>query len=124
MGTTIATNALLERKGVACGLVITRGFRDLLEIGTQARPRIFDLEIRKPGVLHSAVLEVEARVAASGEVLERPDAARVREQLAALAASGLRSVAIVVLHSYRNPELELELGDLAREAGLGRWMCW
>ena len=73
MGTTVATNALLERKGRACGLVVTRGFGDLLELGNQARPKIFDLEIQKPELLHRAVLEVDARLDASGRVLLRPD---------------------------------------------------
>ena len=81
MGTTIATNALLERKGEPCGLVITRGFRDLLEIGTQARPRIFDLEIRKPEVLYREVLEVDARADAEGQILERPDPEQTRAAL-------------------------------------------
>ncbi len=117
MGTTIATNALLERKGVPCALVITRGFRDLLEIGTQARPRIFELEIRKPELLYREVLEVDARADAQGNTLAQPDPARVRAELAALRSRGLSSVAIVVLHAWRAPALERELGRLAEEAG-------
>ncbi|MEE9279572.1 MAG: hydantoinase/oxoprolinase N-terminal domain-containing protein, partial [Myxococcota bacterium] len=117
MGTTIATNALLERKGTACALVITRGFRDLLEIGTQARPRIFDLEIRKPEVLYREVLEVDARADAEGAILERPDPEDTREALRAVRERGLRSVAIVLLHAYRAHTLELEIGALAREVG-------
>ena len=78
MGTTIATNALLERNGTPCGLLVTRGFRDLLEIGTQARPAIFELRIRKPGVLYQDVVEVDARADAAGEVLARPDPDAVR----------------------------------------------
>jgi 5-oxoprolinase (ATP-hydrolysing) len=117
MGTTIATNALLERKGAASALVITRGFRDLLEIGTQARPHIFDLEIRKPAPLHREVLEVDARADAEGRVLARPDPERLRRDLARLRASGIRSVAIVLLHAYRAAELEREIGAAALAAG-------
>ncbi len=117
MGTTIATNALLERKGRPCALVISRGFGDLLEIGTQARPHIFDLRIDKPARLYSATLEVDARGDASGNVVVRPDPASTRAALAELARRGLDSVAIVVLHAYASGELELELGRLAREAG-------
>ena len=117
MGTTIATNALLERKGAPCGLVITRGFRDLLEIGTQARPRIFDLEIRKPEVLYREVLEVDARADAEGQILERPDPEQTRAALRGLRERGLRSVAVVLLHAYRAQSLECEIGALAYEAG-------
>jgi 5-oxoprolinase (ATP-hydrolysing) len=117
MGTTLATNALLERRGVDCALVITRGFRDLLEIGTQARPHIFELQIRKPGLLYREVIEVDARLDAAGNVLERPDPAELQRQLRALRARGLTSLAVVVLHAHRNPELEREIGALAREAG-------
>ena len=117
MGTTIATNALLERKGTACALVITRGFRDLLEIGTQARPRIFDLEIRKPDVLYREVLELSARADPEGRILERPDPDETRLALRGLRERGLRSVAIVLLHAYRAQSLEREIGALAREVG-------
>ncbi len=117
MGTTLATNALLERKGAPCALAITRGFRDLLAIGTQARPDLFALEIRKPERLYQEVIEVDARAAADGSILARPDPRRVREDLARLRACGLRSIAIVVLHAYRAPELEREIGAIAEEAG-------
>jgi 5-oxoprolinase (ATP-hydrolysing) len=114
MGTTVATNALLERKGVPCALVTTRGFGDLLAIGTQARPHLFELAIRKHEPLPSSVVEVDARCDAAGRVLARPDAASLRAELGALC---VRSVAIAVMHAYRNPELELELGRACRSAG-------
>ena len=88
MGTTVATNALLERKGVRAALVVTRGFRDLLEIGTQARPDLFDLDIKKPELLYQRVVEVDARCAPDGTVLERPDQAQLRESMGELAAAG------------------------------------
>lgn len=117
MGTTIATNALLERKGVPCVLVTTRGFGDVLEIGTQARPDLFDLRIRKPIPLYAAVLEVDARLSPDGSVLARPDPLSLLAELQRVRASGIDSAAIVLLHSYRNGTLEAEIGDLARRAG-------
>jgi 5-oxoprolinase (ATP-hydrolysing) len=117
MGTTLATNALLERKGTRFALAITRGFRDLLAIGTQARPRIFDLEIRKPELLYREVLELDARADASGTVLARPEPARLRSELRLLRERGFSSLAVVVLHAYRAGELEREIGDAAREVG-------
>ncbi len=117
MGTTLATNALLERKGAPALLVITRGFRDLLEIGTQARPEIFALEIRKPEVLYQEVLEVDARAGADGRILERPDEVKVRQELAAVRDRGIRSVAIVFLHAYRAGELERDVGRIAEAVG-------
>ncbi|HTO54238.1 MAG TPA: hydantoinase B/oxoprolinase family protein [Myxococcota bacterium] len=119
MGTTLATNALLERKGVPFALAITRGFRDLLAIGTQARPKLFDLRITKPELLYREVLEVDARADAHGEILERPDPARLRADLLRLRASGLDSLAVAVLHAYRGGELERAIGDLAHEVGFG-----
>ncbi len=117
MGTTLATNALLERKGAPFALAITRGFRDLLAIGTQARPKLFDLAIRKPELLYREVLEVDARAGAAGEILARPDPAKLRRELARLRRSGLSSLAVVVLHAYRGGELEREIGALAAEVG-------
>ncbi len=117
MGTTLATNALLERKGTAFALGITRGFRDLLAIGTQARPRIFDLEIKKPELLYREVLELDARADASGAVLARPEPERLRAELARLRGRGFSSLAVVVLHADRAGELEREIGDAAREVG-------
>ncbi len=118
MGTTVATNALLERKGVRAALIVTRGFRDLLEIGTQARPHLFELDIKKPELLYQRVVEVDARCAPDGTVLERPDPAQLRESMRELLAAGFDSVAVLVIHAYRNPELELAIGSAARAVGI------
>jgi 5-oxoprolinase (ATP-hydrolysing) len=118
MGTTLATNALLERTGQRFALLITRGFRDLLEIGTQARPDLFALEIRKPGVLYDVVLEVDARADRDGNPIRRPDRTALLRELEALAASGIDGVAIAVLGDYRTGTLEREIADLVRAAGI------
>jgi len=120
MGTTLATNALLERRGAECALVITRGFRDLLEIGTQARPRIFDLDIVKPELLYRHVVEVDARCDAEGQVLARPDEDALARDLRELHARGVDSLAVVVLHAYRSPVLEREIGEVARRVGFSQ----
>ena len=117
MGTTIATNALLERRGAPCGLVITRGFADLLTIGDQTRPDLFALAIAPRELLHTCVLEVDARQDASGAVLLRPDVPALASALAGLRAQGLRSVAVALLHAHRDGVLEREVGALARSAG-------
>lgn len=117
MGTTVATNALLERKGEPTLLVTTRGFRDALRIGYQERPRIFDRHIVLPELLYSSVIEANERVAADGAVVEALDEAHLRAELAAAFESGLRSVAIVFMHGYRHTAHELAAQRLAREAG-------
>jgi len=119
MGTTLATNALLERRGAPCALAITRGFRDLLEIGTQARPRLFDLEIRRPERLYREVLEVDARADASGQTLARPDPEALAAALDVIRQRGIDSLAVVVLHSYRAPGLENEIAAVAERIGFG-----
>src|SRR5262249_3805267 len=117
MGTTLATNALLTRSGARCALAITRGFRDALEIGTQARPELFAVEIRKPEMLYSEVLEIDARADAAGRELARPDRARLAAELAAVRARGATSLAVVVLHAYRARELEQLVAEAARHTG-------
>ncbi|KAL2159117.1 hypothetical protein VTH06DRAFT_2876 [Thermothelomyces fergusii] len=152
MGTTVATNALLERKGEKIALVVTKGFRDCLVIGNQSRPKIFDLAIRKPEVLYSTVVEIDERVTLedyaedperrltkvdvrvgtpeaatadlvmglSGEavrVLRRPNRTAVREQLQAVFDSGIRSVAVCLMHAYTFPDHEALVGEVAREIG-------
>ena len=117
MGTTVATNALLERKGEATVLFITRGFRDQLRIAYQNRPRIFDRHIRLPELLYRKVVEVDERVGARGELVAPLDEAAARRDLAAAFAEGYRSIAIVFMHGYRFPAHEARVAALAREAG-------
>ncbi len=120
MGTTVATNALLERKGDPTGLVITRGFRDALEIGYQARPKIFAKAIIKPELLYSDVVEIDERVLADG-VLEKPlDEAQLRQQLEGLKAKGLNAIAIVFMHAWRYPEHEKRAAEIARSMGFAQ----
>jgi len=117
LGTTVATNALLERRGVPTLFVTNAGFGDLLAIGTQERPELFELAIRKPAPLPSAVLEVRGRVGADGSVVEPLDLDAARAGLVAERERGHRSVAIALIHSTAHPEMERALAALAREVG-------
>jgi 5-oxoprolinase (ATP-hydrolysing) len=150
MGTTVATNALLERKGENIAMVVTKGFKDCLEIGNQSRPNIFDLAIRKPEVLYKKVVEIEERVTLedyaedperhqtqaatigeagpdaelvkglSGEavrILQRPDELQIRRQLQEVYDSGLRSIAVCLMHGYTYPHHEALVGKIAKEIG-------
>ncbi|MEM8553259.1 MAG: hydantoinase B/oxoprolinase family protein [Pseudomonadota bacterium] len=117
MGTTVATNALLERKGDRVALLITAGFEDLLKIGYQNRPRLFDLHIQKPSQLAETVFGISERCAADGEVLRPLAVDQVRAALQTAYDAGLRAVAIAFIHSYAFPEHELEAGEIAREVG-------
>jgi 5-oxoprolinase (ATP-hydrolysing) len=150
MGTTVATNALLERKGEDIALVVTRGFKDCLEIGNQSRPNIFALDIHKPEVLYKKVVEIDERVTLedyaedperhktkaepiekagesarlvrglSGEavrILQRPSEDKIRSQLEEVYESGLRSIAVCLMHGYTYPNHEALIGKLAKEIG-------
>ncbi|MGD9602221.1 MAG: hydantoinase B/oxoprolinase family protein, partial [Gammaproteobacteria bacterium] len=117
MGTTVATNALLERKGEPTALLVTRGFGDALRIAYQNRPRLFARHIVLPDMLYDAVVEVDERVDARGQLLVPLDEPAVARDLAALRARGLRSVAIVFMHGYRHPAHEARVAALARAAG-------
>lgn len=117
MGTTVATNALLERKGDATVLVITRGLKDQLEIGTQARPDIFAKRIIKPEMLYSRVVEADERIRADGTVERALDLSRLETDLLRARAEGIDSVAIVLMHAYAFPEHERQAGELARRLG-------
>ena len=114
MGTTVATNALLERQGERTLLVTTKGFRDALEIGYQARPKIFARNILKPEQLYSGVIEVDERVLADGTIEAAPDLDAVRSDLLWAKSEGFNAVAIVFMHAYRYPEHERRVAELAR----------
>ena len=117
LGTTVATNALLERRGVRTLLVTSTGFGELLEIGTQERPDLFALAIEKPPPLHARALELPGRSDAYGRALEAFDEAAARSELAAARRDGFESVAIVGIHAYRDAAWEERVAALAREAG-------
>jgi 5-oxoprolinase (ATP-hydrolysing) len=117
MGTTVATNALLERKGENTVLFITRGFADALRIGYQNRPRLFDLNIVLPDLLYSRVVEVDERLAADGSVIQALDLATAMGELQRAYDAGYRSVAVVLMHGYRYAQHERLLAQAAREIG-------
>ncbi len=117
MGTTVATNALLERKGERTVLVTTCGFRDALRIAYQNRPRLFDRHIVLPELLYESVVEIDERLDAQGKVLKAPDLDAVREQLGKVYDSGVRAVAVVLMHSWIRSDHELSVARIARELG-------
>ena len=117
MGTTVATNALLERQGEPTLLVVTRGFADALRIGYQARPELFALDLVLPEMLYREVVEVDERMGARGEVLTPLDLEQARSDLTRAYGSGLSSVAIALTHGYRYTEHEEALASLAEEVG-------
>jgi 5-oxoprolinase (ATP-hydrolysing) len=120
MGTTVATNALLERKGDRTVLVVTKGFGDALKIGYQARADIFAKQIIKPDQLYERVIEVDERVRADGTVEAAPDLDGVRRGLEAAHAAGIGACAIVFMHAYRYPEHETAVARIAREVGFAQ----
>ena len=120
MGTTVATNALLERKGEPTLLVTTRGFRDALRIAYQNRPRIFDRNIVLPELLYSAVVEARERCGAHGDVIEALDEAHLKTELLAQYQRGLRSVAIVFMHGYRYTAHEVAARRIAADVGFSQ----
>nr|WP_255768707.1 hydantoinase B/oxoprolinase family protein [Maritalea mediterranea] len=117
MGTTVATNALLERKGDRVLFLTNRGFADALEIGYQARPKLFDREIKKPELLYERVAEVAGRYSTKGEELEAFDAAAAEEALQAAYDAGIRAVAIVFMHAFHYPAHEQKAAELAKKIG-------
>ena len=117
MGTTVATNALLERKGERTLLVITRGFRDALRIGYQARPKIFARHIVKPDMLYERVVEVDERVRADGTVERELDLDAARSALVQARHDGIDAVAVVFMHAYRYSDHERRVAALARDLG-------
>jgi len=117
LGTTVATNALLERKGEPTVLVITRGFADALRIAYQDRPRIFDRQIVRPEMVYARVIEATERIGAHGEVIIALDEDAVAGDLRAAYDAGYRSVAVVCMHGYRYPAHEARIGEIARRTG-------
>ncbi len=117
MGTTVATNALLERKGDRTALVITKGFGDALRIGYQNRPRLFDMNIKLPELVYERVLEADERVAVDGEILKELDEDALRKGLKDIYDDGIRSVAIAFLHGYKHTEHEIKAGEIAKDVG-------
>jgi 5-oxoprolinase (ATP-hydrolysing) len=117
MGTTVATNALLERKGERIALVANRGFGDVLRIGTQQRPKLFELEIKLPGQLYEKVIECAGRISSRGIEIEPLELDEARTQFEKLLAEGIRGVAIVLMHGYRYPQHERALARLACDLG-------
>ena len=117
MGTTVATNALLERKGDRTVFVTTRGFGDALRIGYQNRPDLFALQVVLPELLYETVVEAEERMAVDGEVLVELDEQALREQLQAAYDDGIRAVAVALLHGYRHTAHERRIGALCRDIG-------
>jgi 5-oxoprolinase (ATP-hydrolysing) len=117
LGTTVATNALLERKGERCVLLVTEGFGDALRIAYQARPRIFDRHIVLPELLYERVIEVPERVGAHGELVRPLDEAHVERELMRAYDDGFRTAAVLCMHGYRYPAHEARIGDIARRTG-------
>jgi 5-oxoprolinase (ATP-hydrolysing) len=120
MGTTVATNALLERKGEPTALVITRGFRDQLRIGYQNRPKLFERQIVLPELLYGKVVEIDERVGVDGTVVTPLDEAAVRKVLADVYAEGYRSAAIVFMHAFAHPGHEKRAAEIARLIGFSQ----
>ncbi|MGQ0741121.1 MAG: hydantoinase B/oxoprolinase family protein [Alphaproteobacteria bacterium] len=118
MGTTVATNALLERKGERAVLVTTKGFRDQLRIGYQNRPKLFELNIALPDMLYECVIEADERVTTEGEVIKPLDEAPLRQALASAQRDGIRSCAILFMHGYRFPAHENRAAEIAREVDM------
>jgi 5-oxoprolinase (ATP-hydrolysing) len=117
MGTTLATNALLERTGARVAFFVTKGFRDLLKIGYQDRPDLFALHIQKVETLEACTVEVEERILANGEIRTPLNWDAVRAELDLLRAEGIDSIAVLLINSYVNPIHEFRIGEIARERG-------
>ncbi len=120
MGTTVATNALLERKGERTLLVVNRGFADILRIGNQARPRLFDLAIALPSMLYEEVIEIGGRVDVQGAEIEKLDEEGARAALSAAWGKGIAACAIVLMHAWKHPAHEQRLAAIARETGFSQ----
>ena len=117
MGTTVATNALLERNGERTLLVTTKGFKDALKIGYQARPRLFDLEVILPEQLYEKVIEIEERISPRGEILTPLDISSSYKEMIRAYQDGITTIAIVTMHGYRYPIHEKKIATLAENIG-------
>jgi len=117
LGTTRGTNALLTRGGAKTAFVTTKGIKDLLLIGDQARPHLFKLSITKPKQLYTTAIEIDERILADGTVEQEPNRAQIQEQLYSLLADGIESVAVCLMHGYKYSQHEQIVGEIAREVG-------
>ena len=117
MGTTVATNALLERKGERTLLAITKGFADILRIGYQQRPKLFSLDIQLPDMIYSDIVEIDERVDIKGDVLIKLDLSNTKKILTEAFNEGFKSIAIVLLHGYRYQEHEIQISVIAKQIG-------
>src|SRR5262245_39564984 len=117
LGTTRGTNALLTRRGAKSAFITTRGFADILRIGYQNRPKLFELAIKKPEPLFATTAEIDERIAADGSILQEPSESQINQELAHFKAAGIESLAICLLNSYANPAHEEQIEHLARAAG-------
>lgn len=123
LGTTLGTNALLERRGARSALLLTRGFGDLLRLGDQTRPELFALAIERPSPLPERVVEVDARLGAGGNVITPLDTEQLLEALAPLRAAGIESLGIAILNDYREGRLEAQIASIARREGFAHVVC-
>jgi len=123
MGTTVATNALLERRGAPTALLITRGFADALKIGYQNRPDIFALHIQRQAMLYDQVIEIDERITASGAVLKTPDIEQLQQALQTLHQQGIRAIAIACMHGYQYPQHEQQIAACARQFEFEQISC-
>lgn len=123
MGTTVATNALLQRKGADCALLITSGFKDLLTIAYQNRPDLFAIHVERPLPLYGDVVEIDERISSNGDVLEAINEAQIKKVLAQLKQQNIESLAIVLLHSVQNPVHEQTIANIAENMGFVHIYC-
>ena len=123
IGTTIGTNALLEKKGIKTALITTEGFRDILKIGFQNRPNLFDINIRLPDQLYEEVIEVEERVLSDGTKIKNLEINKTRDELIKLFKKGIKSLAIVFMHGYKYPDHEKKVSNIASEIGFKQISC-
>ncbi len=123
MGTTVATNALLERRGARTALLITRGFADALKIGYQNRPDIFALHIQRQPMLYEQIIEVDERINANGELITALDTYQLKQNLQSLYQQGIRSIAIACMHGYQFPQHEQQIAAYAQQIGFEQISC-